>query len=163
MQRTKCRESAPWHHAVWLDAMLEAIQLPTWVADLNPGLADVYADDLPHFFEFTVVGFRSEISDSLGFVLVQIQIGTLIGTAGDKILSRSHEQFIYYRLSRRGEETQLKEISVPQEPPAYGGRPAFSWPHRMWNLNNGITPLPSVWSQPSDLINWLAKKNIWPV
>jgi hypothetical protein len=31
-----------------LDAVLEAVELPAGVADLDPGLADVDADDLPH-------------------------------------------------------------------------------------------------------------------
>ena len=34
------------HVAVWLDAVLEAVQLPARVADLNPGLADVDGDTL---------------------------------------------------------------------------------------------------------------------
>ena len=34
------------HVAVWLDAVLEAVELPARVADLNPGLADVDGDTL---------------------------------------------------------------------------------------------------------------------
>jgi hypothetical protein len=36
------------HLAIWLDAMLEAIQLPAGIADLDAGLADVDRDALSH-------------------------------------------------------------------------------------------------------------------
>ena len=36
------------HLAVGLDAMFEAVELPTSVAHLDPGLADVHAQDLAH-------------------------------------------------------------------------------------------------------------------
>ena len=39
---------SPGHGAIGLDAVLEAIELPAGVADLDPGLADVDADDLSH-------------------------------------------------------------------------------------------------------------------
>lgn len=34
---------------VHLDAVLEAVEFPTGIADLNPGLTDVDRDALPHF------------------------------------------------------------------------------------------------------------------
>jgi hypothetical protein len=40
--------SSPGHGAIGLDAVLEAVELPAGVADLDPGLPDVDADDLPH-------------------------------------------------------------------------------------------------------------------
>jgi hypothetical protein len=40
--------SLPGHGAIGLDAVLEAVELPAGVADLDPGLPDVDADDLPH-------------------------------------------------------------------------------------------------------------------
>ena len=39
---------SPGHGAIGLDAVLEAVELPAGVADLDPGLADVDADDLSH-------------------------------------------------------------------------------------------------------------------
>jgi hypothetical protein len=41
-------EHSPGHGAIGLDAVLEAVELPAGVADLDPGLADVDADDLSH-------------------------------------------------------------------------------------------------------------------
>ena len=41
-------ENRPRHDSIRLNAMFEAIQLPTRIPDLNPGLADVDADDLSH-------------------------------------------------------------------------------------------------------------------
>jgi hypothetical protein len=41
-------QHSPGHGAIVLDAVLEAVELPAGVADLDPGLADVDADDLPH-------------------------------------------------------------------------------------------------------------------
>lgn len=38
----------PRHHAVGLNSMLKAVELPARIADLNPRLTDVDADDLPH-------------------------------------------------------------------------------------------------------------------
>ena len=35
------------HLAIRLDAVLQAVELPAGVADLDPGLADMYADTLP--------------------------------------------------------------------------------------------------------------------
>lgn len=37
-----------WHLTVWLDAMLQTIQLPAGIADLDTCLADVHRDALPH-------------------------------------------------------------------------------------------------------------------
>lgn len=42
------RTYVPGHGAILLDAVLEAVELPAGVTDLDPGLADVDADDLPH-------------------------------------------------------------------------------------------------------------------
>lgn len=39
------------HLAVWLDAVLEAIQLPARISDLHSGLADVNRDALTHDVE----------------------------------------------------------------------------------------------------------------
>ena len=44
----KEKEELPRHHAIRLDAMLEAVKLPAGIADLDAGLPDVYAYDLPH-------------------------------------------------------------------------------------------------------------------
>jgi len=38
-----------WHLTVWLDAVLEAVQLPACVTDLDTGLANVDGDTLSHF------------------------------------------------------------------------------------------------------------------
>ena len=40
-----------WHLSVWLDTVLEAVELPTSVSDLNSGLADVDRDAFSHFQE----------------------------------------------------------------------------------------------------------------
>lgn len=40
--------ASPGHGAIGLDAVLEAVELPAGVADLDPGLADVDAYDLSH-------------------------------------------------------------------------------------------------------------------
>lgn len=42
--------NGPWHHAVGLNAMFEAVKLPAGVSDLNTGLTDVNADDFSHIF-----------------------------------------------------------------------------------------------------------------
>lgn len=42
------KEKGPWHHAIRVDAMFEAIELPARVADLNPGLSYVNANDFSH-------------------------------------------------------------------------------------------------------------------
>jgi hypothetical protein len=44
-----------WHLAIGLDAVLEAEQFPTRVADLHPSLTDVDADTLTHGFEDIVL------------------------------------------------------------------------------------------------------------
>jgi hypothetical protein len=38
-----------WHLTVWLDSMLQAVQLPAGIAHLDSGLADMYADTFTHF------------------------------------------------------------------------------------------------------------------
>jgi hypothetical protein len=40
----------PGHHAIGLDAMLEAVELPTGVTKLDPSLTYVHTDNLSHFF-----------------------------------------------------------------------------------------------------------------
>ncbi|RRT51782.1 hypothetical protein B296_00030491 [Ensete ventricosum] len=52
-ESTICRRKSVWlgrpgHDAIRLDAVLEAVELPAGVPHLDPGLADVDADDLPH-------------------------------------------------------------------------------------------------------------------
>ena len=37
-----------WHLAIWLDTVLEAVELPAGAAHLDSGLADVDGDDLSH-------------------------------------------------------------------------------------------------------------------
>jgi glycine/D-amino acid oxidase-like deaminating enzyme len=46
--RSRWGGSSPGHGAIGLDAVLEAVELPAGVADLDPGLPDVDADDLSH-------------------------------------------------------------------------------------------------------------------
>ena len=36
------------HLTIWLDAVLEAVQLPAGIANLDAGLADVDGDNLTH-------------------------------------------------------------------------------------------------------------------
>ena len=48
MDRQGSSIHSPGHGAIGLDAVLEAVELPAGVADLDPGLADVDADDLSH-------------------------------------------------------------------------------------------------------------------
>ena len=42
-------------HLTGLDAVLHAVELPARVAHLDPGLADVDADTLPHFGFFSII------------------------------------------------------------------------------------------------------------
>ena len=42
-------------HLTGLDAVLHAVQLPARVPHLDPGLADVDADTLPHFGFFSII------------------------------------------------------------------------------------------------------------
>ena len=35
-----------WHQAVWLNTVLEAVQLPAGISDLDTGLSNVYRDTL---------------------------------------------------------------------------------------------------------------------
>ena len=39
-----------WHHAIGLDAMFQAVEFPAGVANLDPGLTYVNADDFSHFW-----------------------------------------------------------------------------------------------------------------
>jgi len=38
-----------WHLSVWLDTVLEAVEFPTGITDLDTGLSDVDRDTLSHF------------------------------------------------------------------------------------------------------------------
>lgn len=42
------KDHVPGHGAILLDPVLEAVEFPARVTDLDPGLADVDAYDLPH-------------------------------------------------------------------------------------------------------------------
>ncbi|RWW30080.1 hypothetical protein BHE74_00033811 [Ensete ventricosum] len=44
------RKERPGHDAIWLDPVLEAVELPASIAHLDAGLADMDAYDLPHLF-----------------------------------------------------------------------------------------------------------------
>merc|ERR1719220_1666494 len=48
------------HLAIWLDAVLEAVQLPAGITDLDTGLADVDGDTFPHG------GFGKSLTVGLG-------------------------------------------------------------------------------------------------
>jgi hypothetical protein len=52
-ERVKCIVAATdclvaWHLAIWLDSMLEAEELPTCIANLDPALAEMEAEDFTH-------------------------------------------------------------------------------------------------------------------
>ena len=49
------------HHAVGLDAVLKAVELPTGITHLDPGLADVDGNTLSHLrFVFSTLQFVSK-------------------------------------------------------------------------------------------------------
>jgi hypothetical protein len=43
-----------WHLSIWLDTVLEAVEFPTGVTDLDTGLSDVDRDTLSHFCRLLV-------------------------------------------------------------------------------------------------------------
>jgi hypothetical protein len=63
--RSRWGGPSPGHGAIGLDAVLEAVELPAGVADLDPGLPDVDADDLSH----RVRCRRRLVLPRLGFLL----------------------------------------------------------------------------------------------
>jgi len=50
------------HLTVGLDAVFQAVQLPTGIAHLHSGLADMYGNTLTHFGRFSLISSSNSIS-----------------------------------------------------------------------------------------------------